>query len=196
MLRDLSKFLQIKTCENPKGHFAISNHEGLLTVASPSVQVGTVQLTRFRESRPVKGDRPVVIAAHQGAIACLALTRDGSTLATTSGQGTLIRLFNAVTGEKTQELRRGSEPATIKHLHFDWERAAYLTCCSDKQTIHIFKTPSMSDAVTGIPEEQKNTEASDSTTVAGYSSETGNTRSYLSAFSSIVSYAGSEWSFA
>jgi len=54
-----------------------------------------------------------VIAAHTNAIAQLALNKDGSLLATTSAKGTLIRLFNPVTGDKLHELRRGSEEATI-----------------------------------------------------------------------------------
>ena len=63
-LRDLSKFFQIKTCENPKGAFAIANHEGILSVASPNIQVGTVHFTRFKEGRMIEGERPLVISAH------------------------------------------------------------------------------------------------------------------------------------
>lgn len=90
-----------------------------------------------------EGEKPLVIAAHQGPIACLALNRDGSLLASASEQGTLIRLFNTSTGEKMTEVRRGSESAVIKHLVFEWETGAYLSCCSDKSTIHIFKTPAI-----------------------------------------------------
>ena len=111
MLRDLSKFFQIKTCENPRGAFALANHEGTLSVASPNIQEGTVHFTRFKEGRMIDGERPLVISAHNGAIACLTLNRDGSILATTSEKGTLIRLFNTRTGEKLTEVRRGSEPA-------------------------------------------------------------------------------------
>jgi WD40 repeat protein len=58
-------------------------------------------------------EQAIVIAAHTNAIAQLALNKDGSLLATTSAKGTLIRLFNPVTGDKLHELRRGSEEATI-----------------------------------------------------------------------------------
>jgi len=61
----------------------------------------------------IQSESGIVIAAHTNAIAKLALNRDGSLLATTSIQGTLIRLFNPNTGEKLHELRRGTEQAEI-----------------------------------------------------------------------------------
>ena len=88
-------------------------------------------------------------------------------------------------GEKISELRRGSETAVIKHLAFDWEKGNYLSCCSDKSTIHIFKTPVMSSLAT---EEEESKD--------GAVAASGNTKSYFAALSSVVSFAGSEWSFA
>ena len=96
----------------------------------------------------------------------------------------MIRLFNTSNGEKISEVRRGSESAVIKHLSFDWDTGSYLSCCSDKSTIHIFKTPAMTSVVNESSEESKEVSAS------------GNTKSYFSALSSVVSFAGSEWSFA
>ena len=58
----------------------------------------------------------------------------------------------------------------IHDLSFDQE-SKYITCCSDRAKVHIFKVP-VDNAVTG------------------------NTKSYFSALSSFVSLAGSEWSFA
>ena len=58
-------------------------------------------------------EQAIVILAHKNAIEQLALNKDSLLLATTSLKGTLIRLFNPVTGEKLHELRRGSEEDTI-----------------------------------------------------------------------------------
>ncbi len=69
------------------------------------------------------------------------------------------------------ELRRGSTPSTITHLSFDKE-STYLSCCSAKAKIHLFKTSLDS------------------------SQSAGNTKSYFAALSTFVSFAGSEWSFA
>ena len=77
------------------------------------------------------------ISAHNTALACMALSMDGKRLATASDKGTLIRVWNTADGQLLQELRRGSEPATIQSIalskHCEW-----LAVCSDKNTVHIF----------------------------------------------------------
>ena len=85
----------------------------------------------------------------------------------------MVRIFNPTTGEKLGEFRRGTTPTQISDLSFDIE-SKYLTCTSDKGTIHIFKTGHLLNA----------------------NSASGNTKSYFSGLSSLVSFAGSEWSFA
>lgn len=76
--------------------------------------------------------------AHENNIAFLALNNVGTLLATASAQGTLVRIFDPKTARKLGEFRRGSTPTTICDLAFDME-SKYLTCTSDKGTIHIFK---------------------------------------------------------
>ena len=71
-------------------------------------------------------------------------------------------------------MRRGSTPTHICDLSFDLQ-SKYLSCSSDKGTIHIFKVAHF---------------------LQGGANNSGNTKSYFSAFSSMVSFAGSEWSFA
>ena len=78
----------------------MQSYEGLVSVASPSVQEGSVHLAKFKHGRVLDGFKPLAISAHQTAIAEMAFNRDASILATSSEQGTLIRLFNTSTGEK------------------------------------------------------------------------------------------------
>ncbi len=54
-----------------------------------------------------------IIAAHSGRLSCISLNHDGSRCATTSDKGTLIRVFNTVTGVLLHELRRGVDRAEI-----------------------------------------------------------------------------------
>ena len=70
-----------------------------------------------------------------------------------------------------EEFRRGKQPTTITSLSFD-EESKYLICASIKESVHIFKVP------------------------AKQGEDAGNTKSYFSMLSSIISIAGDEWSFA
>jgi len=78
-----------------------------------------------------------VIEAHTNAISQMALSIDGTKLATTSVRGTLIRLFDTATGKQIQEFRRGANPAIIHCLAFNKAGTA-LCLSSDKGTIHVF----------------------------------------------------------
>jgi WD domain, G-beta repeat len=75
--------------------------------------------------------------AHEGALRGLALTADGSRLATASTKGTVIRVWNVATATCLQEFRRGYERANITCLAFSWDNA-WLACTSDKGTAHVF----------------------------------------------------------
>ena len=61
MLRDLSRFHNIKTCENSSGVFALQNYDGLVSVASPSVQEGSIHLAKFRHGKLADGFKPLAI---------------------------------------------------------------------------------------------------------------------------------------
>jgi WD repeat-containing protein 45 len=78
-----------------------------------------------------------LINAHNTQVTALALSLNGSRLATASEKGTLIRVFETSNGTKLQELRRGSDPADVYHLAFD-RKSMWLAVTSDKNTVHVF----------------------------------------------------------
>ena len=78
-----------------------------------------------------------IVNAHNSSIACIALNSSGSLLATASDKGTLIRLFRSDTGDRLQELRRGSDKAEIFNLSIDLQ-SNWIACTSDKGTVHVF----------------------------------------------------------
>jgi WD40 repeat protein len=92
--------------------------------------------------------------AHEGSLRGLALTADGSKLATASTKGTVIRVWDVATAVCLQEFRRGVERATITCLAWSWDYA-WLSCTSDKGTVHIFQVQEISEK-----EEKKSTESS------------------------------------
>lgn len=77
------------------------------------------------------------IMAHTSALATITTTPSGKYVATTSVQGTLIRIWDAQNGQKLYEFRRGFDQATIYGVAF---RPDERECCvwSDKGTVHVF----------------------------------------------------------
>jgi WD repeat-containing protein 45 len=93
------------------------------------------------------------------------LSRDGKLLATASGKGTLVRIWDTQTGDQLNELRRGADQAVVSDISFDPDNQ-YVACASDKGTVHMFNL----------------------------GDEASNKKSSFSALSGMVSYFGSKWS--
>lgn len=78
------------------------------------------------------------IDAHQSNIDCIAISHDGSMIATSSETGTLVRVFSTKTHLKLYEFRRGTTTAKIYDICFSWDNN-YLACCSESGTVHIYQ---------------------------------------------------------
>lgn len=107
--------------------------------------------------------RRISVNAHDSRLAALALGGQGTLLATASEKGTVIRVFDAITGSFLAVFRRGSSPATISSLAFSPIRARstgvggargegkssyFLAVTSTSQTVHLFQ-------VEAVPKRQK-----------------------------------------
>lgn len=115
-----------------------------MVLACPSVKRGQVRVELYGNRKTV------LIDAHEGPLAAIALTVDGSLLATASERGTLIRLFDtgknasdkklavSPTGNPLREFRRGIEQAKIGCLCFSMDKC-WLGCTSDRGTVHVFR---------------------------------------------------------
>ena len=98
--------------------------------------------------------------AHESQLRGLALTADGTKVATASEKGTVIRVWDVATASCRQEFRRGVERATITGLSWSWDHS-YLCCTSDKGTAHIFQLDGAADH-SSSNDEKKNSELSSS----------------------------------
>jgi len=130
------------------GRNTVRDDEDGMILACPSQKRGQVRVEFYGNRETVRID------AHEGALAAIALTVDGSLLATASVRGTLIRLFDTgkqrmvagggggddtmPSGTPLCEFRRGVEQATVGCLCFSYDRH-WLGCTSDRGTVHIFQ---------------------------------------------------------
>ncbi|CAK1364739.1 SVP1-like protein 2 [Cercospora beticola] len=119
-----------RTSANPYGLAALC--DDLLVL--PAESTGQVQLITLAE----KGACPKrVLKAHNSALRCMALSSDGSLLATTSEQGTLIRVWSTKTTDQLAEFRRGMDHSVIYSLAFS-PGNRFVASTSDKGTLHVF----------------------------------------------------------
>ena len=108
----------------------------------------------------------------------------------------MIRIWDSDSGTQLQELRRGSDHADVYCIAFD-PVSRYLSCSSDKGTIHIF---AIRQELSMAAQSQKMIDASSDPQPEGGElgqSESSNTRSMFSFMKGVLpKYFDSEWSFA
>jgi hypothetical protein len=129
---DLTLVDHVETADNPRGLCAVSPSPTHNVLACPGVQKGHVRVELYDQRKTT------LIAAHEAALACLALNGAGTRLATASEKGTLIRVYDTATGDLLQELRRGADKADIHCLAFN-VGSSMLACTSEKGTCHMFR---------------------------------------------------------
>lgn len=133
------KLFTIETRDNPLGLCDVtpytSSERQLLIF--PGHRCGTIQLLDLNSTEPGISSAPVNISAHQTEIACLAINKSGTMVATASAKGTLIRVFDTNKRSQLVELRRGADPATLYCIAFSHD-SSFMVVSSDKGTVHIF----------------------------------------------------------
>tara|TARA_B100000795_G_C22783124_1_gene433331 strand:+ start:838 stop:1860 length:1023 start_codon:yes stop_codon:yes gene_type:complete len=134
-LQTLVILASFNTCDNPKGIGNITYYQHKFLLAIPSSKIGILHVYNL-----LSNPRSVVsIQAHESDIQFIALNTEGSLVATCSKKGTLIRIFNTLTGKLFKELRRGSDQVKINWLEFSFS-SHMIICQSNKGTIHLFNT--------------------------------------------------------
>lgn len=154
---DLRLIDQIETMSNTKGLCALCPYSNNTVLVCPGLETGLVRVELY----DIK--RTTLIAAHETAIACFALNFDGTRLATASEKGTLIRIYDTLTGQPLQEVRRGADKAQIYSIAFN-SLSHWLAVSSDKGTVHIFNIKEAcapKDATTHDNQQQEDHKAPD-----------------------------------
>lgn len=162
--KSLELRIKIDTYSNPKSLCAFSSIDSAAVLACPGIRPGHVRVEFYG------ANKTMLVEAHDSPLACIALNADGTRLATASENGTLIRIFDLITGLCINEFRRGSTRAEIYSIAFDLTNT-FLACSSDTGTIHVFSLASST------------------------MTSKGNQTSTLSFLGGFVPYFLSEWSF-
>ncbi|KAG5651247.1 hypothetical protein H0H81_009319 [Sphagnurus paluster] len=185
----VSRYGEWDTCDNPKGLLAMATatHATLLAIAGR--QSGHVQLVHLppcvppvpkapplslppRKPPQPSSKHPIsIIAAHTTALTTLSVPTSGRLLATTSSRGTLVRVWDTLSGKLIREFRRGTDKADIYGVAFRPDERE-LCVWSDKGTVHVF------------------------TLVSSGTANRQSTFSPLTPFLPLPKYFDSEWSYA
>ncbi|GAA5896788.1 WD40 repeat domain-containing protein [Sporobolomyces salmoneus] len=183
------------TCDNPKGLVVLATEPGSTLLAFPGRQTGQIQIVRLPPYLPESPPLPPppsldptsapypsvsIIVAHTSALSALSTTPSGSVLATTSKQGTLVRVWDPTSSRLIKELRRGTDTAEIFGLSFRKDGGA-IAVSSDKGTIHVWDLKSSK-------EERRRSGGSDS------GSSTPRQKQYSLLKPYLPKYFSSEWS--
>lgn len=158
----------IETYNNETGICCLSAKKDTSVLACPDKDKGKIRVSFYDNSHS--------FTAHDGIIASLALNFDGTVVASASEKGTLVRTFDTATGEKLQEVRRGSDTAKIYSIAFSSNDL--LAVSSDKGTVHVFSLEKGEEAIK-TEDDSKNTKS-----VFGFMKGV------------LPTYFASEWSFA
>jgi hypothetical protein len=130
-LSDLSLRDKIYTTDNPHGLLSLSTAVQDMVMCCPSVTDGHVRVELYGLRKTA------LIEAHDSKLRALALTQDGTQLATASVKGTVIRIFSVANSQLLKEFRRGVERVTMTCLAWSWDHT-HVACCSEKGTAHVF----------------------------------------------------------
>eukprot|EP00656_Telonema_subtile_P008874 TRINITY_DN1414_c0_g1_i4.p1 TRINITY_DN1414_c0_g1~~TRINITY_DN1414_c0_g1_i4.p1 ORF type:complete len:369 (-),score=56.73 TRINITY_DN1414_c0_g1_i4:337-1443(-) len=128
---DLSAIQTVQTAPNPKGLCALSPG-ATSALAIPGPEDGSICVLSVAENK-----QHIIRKAHDSPLAALAINLSATRIASASTTGTLIRVFDARSGKRLQELRRGMDPADICSLSFN-HTTQWLCAASDKGTVHVF----------------------------------------------------------
>lgn len=125
----------LNTPPNPKGLCALSvNHSSSYLAYPGSFTSGEITLYDAMNLGMV-----TMISAHASPVAAISFSASGTSLASASEKGTVIRVFSVPEGVKLFEFRRGMKRyVSISSLSFSAD-AKFLCASSNTETVHIFR---------------------------------------------------------
>ena len=123
-------FENYETADNPKGIMSIALEDNIIAFPKKETE-GSILIKNYENKKEI------TIECSKEKINFISLNRDGTILATTNIKGTIIKIYNTITGDFIKEVRRGKENAEIYSISFD-KKSNFICVTSDRKTVHIF----------------------------------------------------------
>lgn len=127
----------VNTQLNTNGIMTSSTTYPIKLAYPTSTSLGKFTVINIDDFDTVPTTADIVCDAHKSPIVCLQINSVGTFIATASETGTIIRIFDARSGQRVCEFRRGMKHASITSLVF-CPFNHYLAAGSSSGTVHLF----------------------------------------------------------
>ncbi len=127
------------TFSNPTGVCDMVEPNETSIIATLGLKKGEIALWNL------KTNAYKTIEAHNNSIDAIALSRDGSLVATASESGTNIHVYSTGNSDLLYKFKRGTFTARIHDLAIS-DDLKYLACCSENGTAHFFELTNKTDS--------------------------------------------------
>jgi len=126
---------EIATKNNPEGIGTISSNKDKYILGWPNFNQGEIEVKDFFEIK--NNVQSSKIKAHSNDICCIKINNDGTKIASSSINGTIIRIFDINKKKMIHEFKRGNGTAKIYSINFS-EDNNLLAVTSDHAKAYIF----------------------------------------------------------
>jgi len=126
---------EIATKNNPEGIGTISSNKDKYILGWPNFNQGEIEVKDFFEIK--NNIQSSKIKAHSNDICCIKINNDGTKIASSSINGTIIRIFDINKKKMIHEFKRGNGTAKIYSINFS-EDNNLLAVTSDHAKAYIF----------------------------------------------------------
>ncbi|KAJ3443368.1 wd-repeat protein interacting with phosphoinosides wipi -related [Anaeramoeba flamelloides] len=137
-LTDLESLDRINTYPNPQGFISVRENaeEQLKVLAVPGTKRGEIVIKSYTDNSYTN-----IFKVFDQQLGQIQLNKDGTMVAVSSIEGTLIRVFDCKTKVLLLQFRRGKKKANIYSMAFN-EEENILAVTSNRGSIHFFNVPS------------------------------------------------------
>ena len=146
-LKHFEIYENYETADNPKGIISIALDDNIIAFPKKEIE-GSVLVKNYENKKEM------TIECSKEKLSCISLNREGKIMATSSMKGTIIKIYNTITGEFIKEVRRGKESAEIYSISFDL-KSKFICVTSDRKTVHIFNIEKDNNEENNLPKNHK-----------------------------------------